>query len=146
MPLSIPRGATEVDLKHCVSPVGQQLGLGVESPDVVEPWAAVHAQNQRQSRRVNTDGQREERVQWKTVARRDADADHRSQLRWIELGVRAKEQSALASRVVVEVGQIWLAIVLERGHPALPGLVGGGAGQDAVGKAGQRGVNLGELW
>ena len=111
----------------------------------MRPRPAVHDQDQRQARRLDTDRQRQEPVQRQPVAGREADRRARRQVGRVQVRERPEQQAALAGAVVVEPGQAGLAVVDERRDPPLPALVRRQRAQHPVGELRERGVHLGEV-
>lgn len=102
--LPVAGGAPVVDLEHGVAAVREELRLGLISPRVAEPRAAVHQQHHRQVLRRHALREREVTVDREPVAGLEGDRPHLREVVRLQPRPRTEEEFRLPRLRVVQVG------------------------------------------
>ena len=94
--------SAEIDLKHGVAAVGEELRLGIEPPDLAGPRSAVNEKDSGQILRVFARRESEVGGQLKTVARRDAHRFHWREIFFRKPRCHVSQLAEVAGLVVVK--------------------------------------------
>ena len=121
--LSVAGRAAIVHLQAGVAAVRKPLRVGIVTPGVASPRAAMHEKNQRQVLRRHTDRPREVAMQIESVARLDDDRLHRRELQAFELRLVHEQKRSIFGDAVPGVIAERTTVGRERHQPGRVSIV-----------------------